>query len=73
VFAAAVVAANTAKVPLATLNGLILGYVASRVVYNYVYVVLQNNSKMAPVRSPTWLSGAVIISWLFVLVGKAAN
>jgi len=54
VYAAAVVAANTAGVPVAQLNALTLGYVAGRLGYNVIYVWLQQNRKLAPLRSALW-------------------
>ena len=54
VFAAAVVAANGAGVPVAQLNALTVGYVVPRLAYGLVYVWLQQNRKMAPVRSALW-------------------
>ncbi|GAB1320405.1 hypothetical protein MFIFM68171_10615 [Madurella fahalii] len=74
-YAAAVVAANTAGggVPTATLNKLTLGYLASRGLYNLVYVALQDNARVAPLRSVAWMSGIAIITSLFVLAARAAN
>ncbi|OIW33532.1 hypothetical protein CONLIGDRAFT_181326 [Coniochaeta ligniaria NRRL 30616] len=71
-YAAAVVAANVAGVEAETVNYLALGYVASRIVYNYIYVIAQDNSRVAPLRSLTWVSGIGIIMTLFVKAGNAA-
>ena len=53
-YAAAVVAANSAGVPIADVNALTLGYLASRLGYNVIYIYLQKNRKMAPLRSVFW-------------------
>lgn len=66
------VAANVAQVPTASLNNLTLGYLASRVVYNFVYIVLQRNRKFAPLRSLTWTTGVGLIVTLFVKAGNRA-
>lgn len=66
-------AANAARVPAGRLNKLTLAYVLSRVVYNYVYVALQDNARMASVRPFVWMAGIGIIMTLFVSAGKALN
>lgn len=53
-FAAAVVAANVAGVPVSQLNRLSLQYLASRLVYNVIYIGLQNNRNFAPLRPLAW-------------------
>ncbi|KAK5636748.1 hypothetical protein RRF57_012460 [Xylaria bambusicola] len=40
IFAAAVIAGNSAGLSPLTLNALSVGYIASRIVYNYVYIFL---------------------------------
>lgn len=70
-YAAGVVAANAAKVPVETLNKLSLFYLGSRVVYNFVYVFLQDNRKFAPVRSFVWMAGLGGIFTLFIKAGNA--
>ncbi|KAL2164368.1 hypothetical protein VTH06DRAFT_3584, partial [Thermothelomyces fergusii] len=72
-YAAAVAAGNAAGLPAARMNALTLAYLASRAAYNYVYVVLQDNARMAGLRSLAWLVGIVIIMALFVLSGMALN
>ena len=47
-------AANVAGVSTYGVNTLSLGYIASRVAYNFTYVVLQDNRKFAPLRSIIW-------------------
>nr|KAK3302251.1 hypothetical protein B0T15DRAFT_298216 [Chaetomium strumarium] len=72
-YAAAVVAGNAARVPGEQMTRLTLAYLASRAVYNYVYVVLQDNARMAPVRSLVWVSGIGIIMSMFVMAGQALS
>ncbi|KAK4106386.1 hypothetical protein N658DRAFT_17281 [Parathielavia hyrcaniae] len=72
-YAAAVVAGNTAGVAAERLNQLTLAYLLSRAAYSYIYVFLQDNSKFAPVRSLVWMAGAGLIMTLFVAAGGASN
>ncbi|KAK4456047.1 hypothetical protein QBC34DRAFT_388738 [Podospora aff. communis PSN243] len=72
-YAAGVVAANVAGVPKNTLNAMTLGYVASRVVYNWVYVFAQDNSRVAPLRSLVWFVGVGLLGGLWVKAGNAVN
>ncbi|KAL2201177.1 hypothetical protein P885DRAFT_73526 [Corynascus similis CBS 632.67] len=72
-YAAAVVAGNVARLPAARLNKLTLAYLVSRIVYNYVYVVLQDNARMAGLRPLVWMAGLGIIMSLFVNAGMALN
>ena len=72
-YAAGVVAGNAAGVPTQRMNTLALTYVASRVLYNYVYVVLQDNSRLAVLRPLVWGVGITVIMMLFVAAGKALN
>lgn len=46
--------------------------IASRIAYNYIYVFGQDNSRMAPFRTLSWVSGVGIIGTLFVKAGNAA-
>jgi uncharacterized MAPEG superfamily protein len=73
IYAAGVVAANVAGVPKDTLNVMTLGYVASRVVYNWVYVFAQDNSRVAPLRSLVWLVGVGLLTGLWVKAGNGLN
>jgi uncharacterized MAPEG superfamily protein len=43
------------------------------VVFNYVYVIAQDNRGAAPVRSVAWMTGIGIIVTLFVKAGNAAK
>ncbi|KAK4236814.1 hypothetical protein C8A03DRAFT_45220 [Achaetomium macrosporum] len=72
-YAAAVVAGNAARLPAEQMNRLTLAYIVSRAVYNYVYIVLQDNRRMATVRSLVWVSGIGIIMSLFVLAGQTLS
>jgi len=69
IFAAAVVAANVAKLDVGYLNMLSWGYIASRVVYTYVYL---NNTSLgfAYVRSVVFVGGVGLCMTMFV---SAAN
>jgi uncharacterized MAPEG superfamily protein len=65
-YAAAVVAGNAAGLPVQRLNALALAYLVSRVVYNYVYVVVLDNARLAALRAAIWVSGIGIIFGFFV-------
>ncbi|KAL1880505.1 hypothetical protein VTK73DRAFT_5892 [Phialemonium thermophilum] len=68
-YAAGVVAGNVSGMGIRKLNVLTLGYLAVRIIYNYLYVIAQDNSRRAPLRSLSWLVGLGIISSLFVWAG----
>lgn len=69
-FAAAVASGNLAGLPAETLNLLTGGYIASRVVYNAIY--LSHTTEFgANLRSATWLSGIGILMTIFVKSGTA--
>ncbi|KAK7909048.1 hypothetical protein PG985_014926 [Apiospora marii] len=70
-YAAAVAAVNVQGVSPVVANALSLLYLASRVVYNVVYVVLQDNPRWALVRSVTWFSGIGVIFAMFFTAGAA--
>jgi uncharacterized MAPEG superfamily protein len=69
-FATAVLAGNLAGLPAQTLNTLSGGYLASRIVYNYIYI---NNTSiaMANSRTGTFLVGIGLIFTLFIKSGNA--
>ncbi|KAI1335155.1 hypothetical protein F5Y15DRAFT_420194 [Xylariaceae sp. FL0016] len=69
-FVAGVVAANYGGVPVGTTNLLCATYLASRTLYNVVYVWLQDNRKLAPLRSVMFNIG--VISWMTMFI-KAGN
>lgn len=68
-FAAAVVAGNMARLDNTWLNGLSVGYVISRVVYNLLYI---NNTtaRLATTRTGVFISGIGMIWVLFILAGN---
>jgi len=69
-FAAAVVAGNIAGLPARTLNILSGGYLASRVLYNIVYI---NNTTplIGHARSTMWLTSVGFIFGFFIMSGNA--
>ncbi|KAI1131527.1 hypothetical protein F5Y10DRAFT_233459 [Nemania abortiva] len=69
-FVASVIAANYAGVPVETINKLAGLYLASRAVFNFTYIFLQENPSFAPVRSIFWNVG--VVSWITLFV-KAGN
>ncbi|CZT11192.1 uncharacterized protein RAG0_15416 [Rhynchosporium agropyri] len=68
-FATAVVAGNLAGLPSATLNTLSAGYLASRILYNYIYITNTTNAA-ANMRSAAFLSGIGMIFTLFIKSGN---
>ncbi|KAI1268967.1 hypothetical protein F5Y18DRAFT_373194 [Xylariaceae sp. FL1019] len=74
VYAAAVTAGNSAGVSATTMNLLSIGWVASRVLYNYVYIWYQEKETLAfgevPMRFKVWSIGATICLSMFVLAGR---
>ncbi|KAI0123905.1 hypothetical protein BJ170DRAFT_640990 [Xylariales sp. AK1849] len=71
-YAAAVASINAVKVDSKTANILSLVYLVTRVMYNIVYVILQDNPRWAPVRTTTWFAGIGIIFAMFTLAGAAS-
>ncbi|ETS63652.1 hypothetical protein PaG_01954 [Moesziomyces aphidis] len=70
-FAAAVVAANVAKVPNSELNTLTAFYLASRVVFNLLYIFVTQETT-ASLRSASYLAGVGTIFTLFIKAGLRA-
>ncbi|KAI0870555.1 hypothetical protein GGS24DRAFT_504639 [Hypoxylon argillaceum] len=70
-FAAAVVAGNSAGLSPVALNSLTFAYILSRVAYNWVYIFLSENRNLAPIRTPVWFVGAISTLTLFVKAGLA--
>ncbi|KAI0457160.1 hypothetical protein F5B21DRAFT_98897 [Xylaria acuta] len=70
-FAAAIVAGNSAGLSNTALNALSVTYILSRVVYNYVYIFLGSNRKLAGLRTPVWFVGLGSALALFVKAGLA--
>ncbi len=70
IFAAGVVAGNAAGLDAGYLNALSIAYVASRIVYDLVYI---NNTTpaVARVRSVAYNAGSAVVFTLFVSSGNA--
>lgn len=68
-FCAALAAANAARLEPALLNGLSLAYLASRVVYSFVYVNNETHS-LAAVRALSYTGGMGILFTLFIKAGN---
>ncbi|KAI2611599.1 uncharacterized protein GGS25DRAFT_483346 [Hypoxylon fragiforme] len=66
-YAAAVTAGNAADLPRETLNTLSLAYLATRVLYTWVYIWGQENRRFAPVRTLVWSAGIFLVMRLFIL------
>ncbi|KAL1862460.1 hypothetical protein Daus18300_008557 [Diaporthe australafricana] len=71
-YSAGIVAAAATGVPAETLNYLSVAYLASRVGYIAVYVWLQENRKLAPLRSLCWNASIGIIATLWIKAGNKA-
>lgn len=67
-FAAAVVAGNVAGLPANTLNTLSFSYVASRIVYNYIYI--NNDDIPVAARTATFFAGLGCVFTLFIKAGN---
>ncbi|KAI1813078.1 hypothetical protein GGS20DRAFT_554959 [Poronia punctata] len=70
-FAAAIVAGNTAGLSAKTLNTLSISYILSRVVYNWVYIFLAANRNLAPLRTPVWFVSLGTTLAFFIKAGLA--
>lgn len=70
-YAAAVVAANAAKIDTELLNLLTLGYIASRVIFVFAYIQLGENRNLSYVRTLLWGAGIGSILTLFIKAGQA--
>lgn len=73
VYASGVAAANYAGVDVRMLNLLTMGYLASRVAYNFAYIVLCQNRKLAPLRSIFWTAGAAILMTIWIMAGQKVS
>ena len=71
-FAAAVIAANYAKLPTETINNSVAFYLGSRVIYNLLYINIEN-LRAAGLRSIVYVSGIVALMRLFVKAGQVVN
>ncbi|PWZ02615.1 hypothetical protein BCV70DRAFT_234434 [Testicularia cyperi] len=67
-FAAAVVAANYAKVPSHELNTLTGGYIASRILFNFLYIFVESEA-VAGLRSASFVGGVAMVFTLFIKAG----
>ncbi|KAK2000020.1 hypothetical protein LX36DRAFT_669017 [Colletotrichum falcatum] len=65
-YSAAVVAANVSGVDAYAVNALALSYIGCRILYNVVYVRLQDNRNFAPLRSVAWISSIGITFTLYI-------
>ncbi|KAH9905373.1 hypothetical protein F4778DRAFT_705515 [Xylariomycetidae sp. FL2044] len=70
-YAAAVVSVNAAGVDPVVANALAVAYLGSRVVYNVIYVILQDDPRWALARSATWFMGIGVVLVMFLLAGVA--
>ncbi|KAK6843734.1 hypothetical protein PG990_004394 [Apiospora arundinis] len=68
-FTGAVIASNMAGVPVSTINLLSLAYIGSRVLYNFIYIHLQENRKFATPRSTAWMMSVAAWFTLYVQAG----
>ncbi|BFZ56292.1 hypothetical protein PYCC9005_003337 [Savitreella phatthalungensis] len=71
-FAAAVGIASVARVPASTVNTCAGLYLASRVVFNLLYINT-TDIKKSGLRSLTWLFGIINLLTLFVKAGQQVN
>ena len=71
-YAAAIVVANAARLPVSTVNTASAVYLTSRVVYNLLYVNTEKLS-ISNLRSVVFLVGIGTIMTLFVKAGNALN
>jgi uncharacterized MAPEG superfamily protein len=71
-FASAVVCANLAKLDTGTINNHVALYLASRIVYNFLYINTSDLNKSLT-RSVAYLTGIGAIFSIFIKAGKAAN
>ncbi|KAI1479409.1 hypothetical protein K445DRAFT_322974 [Daldinia sp. EC12] len=69
VYAAAVTAGNAAGLPAETLNNLTLGYLASRVLYTWIYIWGQENRRIIPLRTIVWGVAMSCCMALFSIAG----
>ena len=68
-FAAAVAAGNQAGLTPRTLNLCSAGYLATRLIFNYIYIYLGGSAKIAPLRSLVWAANIFFSLGLFVASG----
>jgi uncharacterized MAPEG superfamily protein len=71
VFAAAVVAGNAAGLSPGRLNGLSIGYVFTRFVYNHIYIFQDVVPSIA--RSASWMTSIGLLFAMFIQAGQKWN
>ncbi|KAF7192246.1 hypothetical protein HII31_06278 [Pseudocercospora fuligena] len=71
-FAAAVTAGSLAGLDALTLNGLTLGYLATRVFYNWCYIAGET-AGMAKARTAAYMGGLGMLMTIFVKAGQKLN
>lgn len=71
-FAAAIVAGNMAGLSHKTMNLLSGGYLASRLLYNFIYIH-NTTGALAATRSLVYMAGVGFISTMFIMAGNAIN
>ncbi|KAI1770497.1 hypothetical protein F4818DRAFT_257445 [Hypoxylon cercidicola] len=69
-YAAAVTAGNAAGVQAGTMNTLSLGYLASRVLYTWVYIWGQESRKISPLRTVIWGVGMGFSMAMFIAASR---
>ncbi|KZP32401.1 hypothetical protein FIBSPDRAFT_848813 [Athelia psychrophila] len=71
-FAVSVLAGNVAKLPASHLNKLAFGYLATRVVYNFLYINISTNEG-SRLRSASFLAGIICCMTLILQAGAKFN
>ncbi|KAI0381665.1 hypothetical protein F5Y04DRAFT_65473 [Hypomontagnella monticulosa] len=71
-YAAAVTAGNAGGLSASTMNGLSIGYLATRVLYTWIYIWGQENRKMAPLRTIVWGINMIICMTMFSMAVPSA-
>jgi uncharacterized MAPEG superfamily protein len=64
-----VAAGNQAGLDARTLNLFSAGYLATRLIFNYIYIYLGSSAKLAPLRSLAWTVNMCFSLGLFVASG----
>ncbi|KAI4868145.1 hypothetical protein F4820DRAFT_150761 [Hypoxylon rubiginosum] len=70
-YAAAVTAGNAAGVQARIMNTLTLSYIASRVLYTWIYIWGQENRKIAPLRTIVWGVGMCFSMAMFIAASRS--
>ncbi|KAI9904663.1 hypothetical protein N3K66_001192 [Trichothecium roseum] len=68
-FAAAVVAANQARLEPTLLNSLSFGYLATRIAFIFAYTELTPDATLSWFRSVSWFAGTALSSALYIKAG----